>query len=85
VTRTRTSRIDESREKKRRWQTIERTNPRRRWSPRTCRQFQKFTQKPDDPEEYVIPEHRRRRKELSTNYITQITGNGAEPAFVDVA
>ena len=56
VMRTRTSRIDESKEEKRERRTTQRTKTRRRWSPRKYHQFQKFILKPDDHEEYAIPE-----------------------------
>ena len=77
--------VDKSKEEQIGQRANETAIPRRRWTLRTCRQYLMLIQKPDDLTEYAIREHQRRKKELSTSYITQITGNGAEPAFVDVA
>ena len=77
--------VDESEREQKGQRANENTIPRRRWIPKMHRQFLKLIQKPDDLAEYAIQEHRRRKKELSTNYITRTTGSGAEPACVDVA
>ena len=77
--------VDKSKEEQIGQRANETAIPRRRWTLRTCRRCLMRIQKPGDLAEYAIREHQRRKKELSTNYITQITGNGAEPAFVDVA